>query len=208
MEAEFAFNQERTARFRNVLGGLFASLLVVVSLSNSIAAWKSGVFMHDSRIFASYLTFLVSCVFFCLAYAISYKIPIIQKHLEYTSYFIATSATVTQSILAVWWKHELYSERNFLKFAPALSELFGLEFDPLNPGEREDSVIFHIVVIYNELLMGIFLQSTLLVIFVLFDVLTPTRFFIACRLQMVNTLVGIIPFIYGAYQLPETVLPK
>ncbi|KAL8447358.1 hypothetical protein Emed_004462 [Eimeria media] len=202
MEAEFAFNQERGARFRNVLGGFIASFLVYVDLAVSAAVWHTGVFMHDTDIFSSYMTFLACCTIFCTAYAISYRIPWVKNYLEYTSYFIATSAVVSQTCLSIWWKSALYSEKNYLKFAPELSRVFALDFSELP--SREDSVVYHIVVVYNELFLGIFLQSTLLCVFLLFDVLTPTRFYIATRLQIFNTVIGIIPFIYGAFQLPET----
>ncbi|KAL8426595.1 hypothetical protein Efla_005172 [Eimeria flavescens] len=206
MEAEFAFNQERSARFRNVLGGLIASFLVVVDLSVSAAAWQSGIFMHDTVIFTSYMIFLACCTIFCAAYAISHRIPYVRDNLEYTSYFIATSAVVTQSCLAIWWKTVLYGEENYAEFLPLLSKVFGLDMADLQ--DRKTSVVYHIFVLYDELLLGIFLQSTLLCVFLLFDVLTPTRFFIATKLQILNTLVGIIPFVYGAIQLPETLLPN
>ncbi|KAL8453503.1 hypothetical protein Emag_001876 [Eimeria magna] len=202
MEAEFAFNQERGARFRNVLGGFIASFLVYVDLAVSAAVWHTGVFMHDTEIFSSYMTFLACCTIFCAAYALSYRIPWVKNYLEYTSYFIATSAVVSQTCLSIWWKSALYSENNYYKFLPALSRVFGL--DASDRPARGDSVVYHIVVVYNELFLGIFLQSTLLCVFLLFDVLTPTRFYIATRLQIFNTAVGIIPFVYGAFQLPET----
>ena len=208
MEAEFAFNQARSARFRNIMGGCAAACLVALDVGVVFGAWSTGVFVHDPKVFASLLTFLVSCTIFCTSYAFSYRIPVVRQYLEYTSYFIASSAVVLFSILTVWWKYELYSEENYLRFAPILSEVFGLAFDPANPRPRKDSIVYHIVVLYHELLFSILLQSCILIVYVLFDVLTPTRFFIASRLQITNTLVGLIPYIYGAFQLPETLLPK
>ncbi|KAL8433690.1 hypothetical protein ACSSS7_003720 [Eimeria intestinalis] len=119
-----------------------------------------------------------------------------------TAFLLREEAEAAKKKRAVWWKSALYSEKNYLKFLPQLSRVFAL--DSSTPPERSNSVVYHIVVVYNELFLGIFLQSTLLCIFLLFDVLTPTRFYIATRLQLFNTAVGIIPFIYGAFQLPET----
>lgn len=208
MEAEFAYNQERAARYRNVLGGLTASGVVLVNLGVGLAAWHTGMFLQDPSIFGSFLTFIVGCLFFCMTYANAYRIPVIQRHLEYASYFICTAAVVVQSTLSLWWKTQLNSKENFLRYAPHLTEVFGLPFDPYDPGEPKDSIAYHIVVLYHELVLGVVFQSTLLAIFVLMNLVTPTRFFIASRLQIVITLIGIIPFIYGAFQLPETLLPK
>ncbi|CDJ40034.1 hypothetical protein, conserved [Eimeria tenella] len=208
MEKEFAYNQERTARFRNVLAGLFASFLVVVDIILYTMAWHAGVFAHDVFVFRSSITFFVCCTIFCLSYAFSYRIPYVKGYLEYTSYFIATSAVVVHCVLVLWWKSSLYTQENFVKFAPSVSKLFGMTFDSEDPPDKKDSPIYHFVVLFNELFMGISFQSTILIIYVLFDVLSPTRFFIVSRIQGLNTILGTIPFIYGATQLPETLLPN
>lgn len=106
--------------------------------------------------------------------------------------------------MSVYWKSVLYSEDNYLRFSPDLSNGFGPHLDPDVPGDRKDFVIYHIVVVYNELLNGIFLQSTKVSV----DVLTPTRFFIASWLPIVRLLISVVSFVYGAFQLPETFLPK
>lgn len=208
MEAEFAFNQERSARFRNVLAGWTAALLVFTAAVVPAVAWNAGLYMPDTLIFCSYMAYLALCILFAVAYANSYRIPFVKRHLEYTSYFIVTSAITMQSVLALWWKTHLYGKETYLQFAPAVSEAFGVQFDPLNPPEPRDSIIYYTVVLFNELMLGSCLQSIVFFACVLFDVLTPTRFFIAWQLQVANTLIAITPFLFGAFQLPETTLPK
>lgn len=208
MEAEYAFNQERSARFRNVIAGWLGVFLIFVNAVLPAAAWQAAFFLPDTLVFYSYMTYIVLSILFTVAYANSYRVPFVRRHLEYTSYFIATSAVTIQSVLAFWWKGHLYDEESFLHFAPAISEALGVEFDPSNPPAPRDSVIYHTVVLYNELMLGSFLQSVIFFVCVLFDVLTPTRFFIAWQLQVANTLIAIAPFVYGAFQLPETALPS
>ncbi|XP_026189760.1 uncharacterized protein LOC34623673, partial [Cyclospora cayetanensis] len=208
MEAEFAYNQERSARFRNVMAGATAATLVAIDVVLAAVLWNTGMFMHDPVIFASFMVFFLLCTFLSIMYAMSYRIPYLRNYLEFASYFIVTSAVIAQTILGIWWKTALYSKENYLRFAPSVSKSFGLEYDPAIPGDRMNSVAYHFVVLLNELFLGILFQSTLLLTYILFDVLTPTRFFIASILQIVNTLLGIVPFIFGAIQIPETSLPN
>ena len=83
-----------------------------------------------------------------------------------------------------------------------------LAFDPEDPLPRKDSIACHVVVLFNELFLGILLQSIVFLTYVRFDLLTPTSFCIASRLQITNTLVGLITYIYGAFQLSETLFLK
>ncbi|OEH79697.1 3 5 -cyclic nucleotide phosphodiesterase domain-containing protein [Cyclospora cayetanensis] len=153
MEAEFAYNQERSARFRNVMAGATAATLVAIDVVLAAVLWNTGMFMHDPVIFASFMVFFLLCTFLSIMYAMSYRIPYLRNYLEFASYFIVTSAVIAQTILGIWWKTALYSKENYLRFAPSVSKSFGLEYDPAIPGDRMNSVAYHFVVLLNELFL-------------------------------------------------------
>lgn len=208
MESQFALNQERTARFRNLIAGVLSSFLVVVDAGACYGAWRAGIIMHDPSMFWSFLICLALALILCIAFAFSYRIPYIRHYVEYASYVMATLVVMLKSFSVVAFKAHMYSEKCFLNYGAQIAKLYGLEFNPQSISDWRQSTMYQILVTYTELFLDVFVQSTIVFVLLLFDVLAPARFFIASWLLGLNTLIGIAPFVYGAVQPSGTFLPK
>ncbi|OEH79698.1 hypothetical protein cyc_07785 [Cyclospora cayetanensis] len=195
---------ERSAHYRNILATFAAVGLMAVDVGSTTGAWIDGAIMQDTFICASDLACLAISVIFCMSSALAFRIPFVRRDMEYASYVISTAAILPKCLSVLWWKSGLYSESYFETHRDNVSQTVGLHLDHEHPSDPNDSVISHLAVVYAELHLEGSVQSTVVLIIVLFDVWTTTRFFIASWLLILNVLIGTMPVLYGAFQLPET----